>query len=266
MPKAYADIPEGQVSYRTDGSGEPLLLLHMVPMCYEEYSEMIPILAKRYRVVAMDMLGYGYSDDPPREYEIEDHAQSVVSFLSAIGISKTSVVGHGLGALIAVEIAAAYPERVDKLILSSCSSWGPERWKQWFSETKPGFSCPYPFRQPADDGLFLTDWWQANRQFAPYAKPELFVRPTAMNIMALHRPYDGHWLFTRYDSRPRLPLIKSPTLLVSGTFFLDQLEATKSLIPRCKTQVIECGGVLICFEKPDEFAQAILDFMKNPGV
>jgi len=48
--------------------------------------------------------------------------------------------------------------------------------------------------------------------------------------------------------------------------FLDLLEVTQNAIPRCRTQVIEGGGVLICLERPKELAQAILDFMKNPGV
>jgi hypothetical protein len=48
--------------------------------------------------------------------------------------------------------------------------------------------------------------------------------------------------------------------------FLDLLEVTQNAIPRCRTQVIEGGGVLICLERPKELALAILDFMKNPGV
>jgi pimeloyl-ACP methyl ester carboxylesterase len=64
-----------------------------------------------------------------------------------------------------------------------------------------------------------------------------------------------------------MPLIKSPTLLISGSndMFLDLLETTRSAIPRCRTQVIEEAGVLICLEKPKELAQAIIDFMNNPG-
>ena len=163
MPKAYADIRAGQVHYRTEGSGEPLLLLHQTPMP-SEYSQMIPILAKSYQVVAMETLGYGYSDDPPREYEVEDFALSVVSFLSAIGINKASIVGHHTGASIAVEVATAYPERVDKLIVSGLPLWEPEKWEQFFAELESRL------RPPAEDGLFLTDWWQFFRVFSPQSK------------------------------------------------------------------------------------------------
>jgi len=76
MTKGYVDIPEGQVFYRTEGSGEPLLLIHQRPFSSEEYSPMIPILAQSCRVLAIDTLGHGYSDNPPREYEIEAFTQS----------------------------------------------------------------------------------------------------------------------------------------------------------------------------------------------
>ena len=82
------------------------------------------------------------------------------------------------------------------------------------------------------------------------------------------RPYDAHFAVARYDIKPRLRLIKSPTLLTSGSedVFVNQLESTKSLIPRSRTMVIEGTGFFVWFEKPKECTQAILDFLKNPGV
>jgi len=261
MPKAYANIPEGQVSYRMEGSGEPLLLLHQTPMA-SEYSQMIPILAKSYRVIAMETLGYGYSDNPPREYEVEDFAKSVANFLSAIGINKASIVGHHTGSSIAVEVAASYPDRVDKLIISGVPLWEPERWEQYFVEVASHL------KPPAEDGLFLLDWWNLLRNFSSKATPEFLLKPVALIIDGATKPYDVHNAVARHKIKERVSLIKSPTLFISGSedMFLDKLDALQSLVPRSKTLVIEGGGVLICFEKPDEFAQAIIDFMKNPGV
>ena len=62
MPKGYADIPKGQVSYRTKGSEESLLLVQRMRVA-SEYSEMIP--ARNYRVVAKETLGYGNSENLP---------------------------------------------------------------------------------------------------------------------------------------------------------------------------------------------------------
>lgn len=262
MKKAYADIPEGQVHCKTDGSGESLLLLHQAPMSCDEFTDIMPILTKSYRVVAMDTLGHGSSDDPPSEYEIEDFARSVISFLDAIGINKTSIAGHHTGAVIAVEVAAAYPERVDKLILSGCPVWEPEEWKEFMSQPMTRDL------EMTDDGQFITKTWEKFRSVFTRPEPQRWFKPFIISLKSRTRPYDAHFAVARYDIKPRLRLIKSPTLLISGSedLFLNQLESTKSLIPKCTTGVIEGGGIFTCFEKPKEFAQAILDFLKNPGV
>ena len=125
--KCFVDIPDGQVFYRAGGSGEPILFLHQSPMSSDEFLDILAILAKDYRVLAMDTMGYGNSDTPSHEYEIVDFARSVINFLNALGIQKASIVGHHTGASIAAEVAAAYPERVDKLMLSGLANWELER-------------------------------------------------------------------------------------------------------------------------------------------
>ena len=59
MKKAYVDIPEGQIHYRIEGSGEPVLLLHAAVTSSDEYTRVIPFLAKTYCAIAMDFLGNG---------------------------------------------------------------------------------------------------------------------------------------------------------------------------------------------------------------
>ena len=131
MRRGYADTPQGQIHYRTDGSGELVLLLHQIFLSSAEYNDIIPRLAQSYRVIAMDTLGHGNSDNPPGgisaykdykvdDFTIEDHADNIVSFLDALDINKASLVGHHGGATLAAEVAASYPDRVDKLVLSGC--------------------------------------------------------------------------------------------------------------------------------------------------
>ena len=62
-----ADVPEGQVHYPAEGTGEPVLLLHMALSSSDEFTRVIPFLSKAYRAIAMDFLGYGDSDEAPRE-------------------------------------------------------------------------------------------------------------------------------------------------------------------------------------------------------
>ena len=80
--------------------------------------------------------------------------------------------------------------------------------------------------------------------------------------------HDAHQAAYRYEKEPKLPLIKSPTLVVSGTedMFYSAVEKVKSLIPRSRVEIIQCAGNHIANQKPKELAQAILDFLKDPSV
>lgn len=259
MKRCYVDIPEGQIHYQVEGSGKPLLLLHQTGLSSEEYSLIVPILAKTYQAVAMDLLGYGNSDKPPLGFQIEDHARSIVHFLDALGIKKTSIVGHHAGSRLAVEVAAAWPERVDKLVLSGCPWYTSEE-----RETLPSDPRFRPM-EIKEDGSFLMQLWQTYRSFSSEIKPEVLCKVMAVSLMAGARFHDLHQAAFQHEIEPRLRLIKSPTLLVSGSedMFYDRLETISKLIPRCKTQVIGGGGVLICLEKPKEFAEVILAFLRT---
>ena len=126
MKRAYVDIPEGQIHYQIEGSGEPLVLLHQANFSSDEFVKLMPILGKHYQVIARDMLGYGMSDVNPPDYEIEDYARADISFLNALGIRRASLVGAHTGSSIAVEISIAHPEMVDKLVLYALPSFVPD--------------------------------------------------------------------------------------------------------------------------------------------
>ena len=259
MKRAYADILEGQIHYRTEGSGRPLLLLHQTPLSSDEFSEVIPVLAKLYRVVAMDTMGYGNSDMPPHAYALEDYARSIVEFLDALDIGKTSVVGHHTGASFAVHLATAYPQRVDKLILSGCPHLEQEIRKTRLSDPR------YKPVEIREDGSHLAQVWQYYRTRWSYLKPALWQRIMAdylragLGVKALEA-YKAVYL---YDIESRLRLISSPTLLMAGAgdVFYERLEATKQLIPKCLTKIIAGTHDNPAWENPVAFSQAILEFL-----
>ena len=118
--RAYLDTADGQIHYVTAGSGPPVLLLHQTPRSWDEYREVIPRLARERRVIAMDTIGYGESYKPARTSDIEDYARGAIALLDGLAVRSTAVVGHHTGAVIAMELAASYPERVERLVLSAC--------------------------------------------------------------------------------------------------------------------------------------------------
>jgi len=262
MKRAYADIPEGQVHYRYDGTGEPLLLLHQTPASSDEYSLLIPHLAKACRVIAMDTMGYGMSDSPPANPTIADYARYAKEFLAAIGVKKASVFGHHTGATIAVEMAAAYPELVDNLVLSGCPLYTKEAREQ---------------RQKADagrvaefkaDGSDIMGLWNVLAKYNPDAGPGFWRKTLIAGLQPGLRSEDAHHAVFHYDEQKRLPLIKAPTLILSGSkdIFVTLLDATKNLVPRSRTQVIEGPGSMIALTAPEQLANAMTEFLKKPGV
>ena len=268
MKRAYVDIPEGQVHYRTEGKGQPLLLLHSAMSSSLEFSRMIPVLSKKYWVLAMDMLGCGESDKPPRAYQITDYARSVASFLDAMKIKKANVAGHHTGALIGVELAVTYPKLVNKLVLSGAISSPLVEDPKDLTGAPPGLafmSFAEAFRplEITSDGLFLQQVWGKVGN-SPETPAEIKYEMCIENLQSGPRGEEAHLAFVAYNPIPRLPLIRCPTLVLSGRkdAFISHLESVQKLIPGSVSLIIEgqrSGGVTR--EMPLEFAEAILKFL-----
>ena len=131
LTRLYANTSKGQIHYITAGSGKPVLLLHQTPRSSDEFHEVLPILSKKFRAIAMDTIGFGNSYKPKKEkFTIEDCAAATVDFLDSLNIKQTYLVGHHTGAVIAIEVAVSYPERVRKLVLSGCPLINESRRKE----------------------------------------------------------------------------------------------------------------------------------------
>src|SRR5512146_257706 len=115
----FCDTAMGRVHCVDSGSGggAPLVLLHQTPRSVDEFKEVLPLLAKHRRTIAIDNPGYGCSDPVEGQPTVSDYARAVVDVLDALTIDKAVLVGHHTGAVIAIELAAAFPERVDRVVL-----------------------------------------------------------------------------------------------------------------------------------------------------
>ena len=262
MKRAYADVPEGQIHYRIEGDGEPLILVHMVGCSSRQYIRMLPFLSKTYRAIALDLPGSGQSYKPSCEYQIRDYARSVVNFMDSLEIDKASLVGHHAGAKVVVEVAAIWPDRVNKLVLSSLPYFQNE-------EERIPFSKDPAFKQlEADpDGWHLIEWWRRAKR---YGDPVEVVAERVLDFHMGGAKGEFHWAASAYSPRLKttLPLIKCPTLVLSGTLdrFYSVVEDIKRLIPRSKMTIIENAGVYVDRVMPKESAEAILSFLENSGV
>ncbi|MFC1893179.1 alpha/beta fold hydrolase [Chloroflexota bacterium] len=271
VKRAYVDSPEGQIHYRTAGSGEQILLIHQACSSSAEFTRVMAILAEKYRVIALDLPGNGDSDKPSRAYQIPDYVQSTIGFLDSLGIEKANVVGQHGGANVAAELAVTQPERVDKLIFSGLPV------HKEANAPLPDFMKPWHLKE---DGSHVMQVWEVAKSWGPRAPLEIIQELALDYFKAGPDDEEFHQASWQYLVLPRLPLIKSPTLLLSGRHDLalvgggavpsdtSSLERVTQLIPRSKIMIIEGPGTgpLVPRRRPEAFAEAVLNFVQNPGV
>lgn len=108
-------------NYHDEGTGFPLLLVHGSGpgvSAYANWRLVIPALAKQCRVLAPDMVGFGYTDRPAGiELNMKVWVQQTIDFLDALKIEKTDIVGNSFGGALAIAMAVEHPERIRKIIL-----------------------------------------------------------------------------------------------------------------------------------------------------
>ena len=83
-------------------------------------------LARRYTVIAPDLLGHGQSDKPRADYSVGGYANGMRDLLTVLGIDKVTVVGHSFGGGVAMQFAYQFPERTERLMLVGSGGLGPE--------------------------------------------------------------------------------------------------------------------------------------------
>jgi pimeloyl-ACP methyl ester carboxylesterase len=267
LTRAFLQTPHGQIHYRSEGTGDPpLVLLHQTPRSLDDYAEAQPLLARRRRVVAMDTIGYGDSDKPAGRCTIEDYAEMVVGLLDDLGAPVATIVGHHTGSKIAVEVAAAYPERVDRLVLLGPYFWRDEERARGLAQVEAWGPV-----ELQGGGSHLVQLWQEAGVFAggdPQWTNRAVVDTLKAGTETLHR---GHWASARYDQEARLPLIRCPTLIVWGERDVAEhdeagfhTEGLADAIGGSRVAKLsgELSGSMIPNRMPDEFARLVLDFLR----
>ncbi len=147
----YADVNGVRLHYVVGGSGAPLILLHGWPQTWWEYHKVMPALATRYRVIAVDLRGAGNSSKPQGGYDKKTMAADIAALAAHLGYAKVNVVGHDIGAMVAFSLAANSPQVVDKIALLDVAH--PEPYY-------------YEFRALPAPGAPFHPWWFAFNQVA----------------------------------------------------------------------------------------------------
>ena len=133
MPAACEPDERGRISldgailtYQAAGAGPPVVLIHGLSGSGRWWSKNAGVLAERFRVYSVDLVGFGQSRGRGR-FDLGRAAAQLATMLDRLGIAHAGVVGHSMGGLIAVGLAAEYPEQVDRLVLVNAAVFANRR-------------------------------------------------------------------------------------------------------------------------------------------
>lgn len=102
------------------GKGAPLVLMHTIRTQLDYFQEVIPLLAQHYTVYAVDLPGHGYSSiDAKASYDEPYFRSAVVAFIEKLDLREVTLVGESIGAVLALTVASALPERIKAVVSSN---------------------------------------------------------------------------------------------------------------------------------------------------
>lgn len=123
LERKRARLRAGEMAYVDEGSGPTVVLLHGFPTSAHLWSDLVPLLAPRFRTVAPDLIGYGDSDKPPTErLDVRAQAGYMRELLEHLDISQFAAVGHDIGGGVAQLLA--FEGSIRSLVLVDCISFG----------------------------------------------------------------------------------------------------------------------------------------------
>lgn len=259
------------------GTGdEVLLLIHGMAGSAQTWREVLPQLAKKYRVIAPDLLGHGQSEKPRTDYSLGAFAVGLRDLLDELGVDSATVVGHSLGGGVAMQFLYQHPEYCRRLVLISSGGLGPD--VGWILRllAAPGAEFVMPVIAPAPvlrAGNAVRSWlssmglrsprgaeiWNAYSSFSDRATREAFIR-TLRSVV----DYRGQSVsaLNRLNLRANLPVLaiwgeKDDIIPVDHAY--SALQAR----PDCRVEVLPDVGHFAQVEAPSAVTDLIDDFIST---
>lgn len=258
--RSFIPIPSGVMHVAQAGEGAPIVLLHQTPRSWDEFRDVVPLLGERFHAIAIDTIGFGDSsrpDWPSSSDTIEQWAKATVEVLDALGLERATVVGHHTGSVTAMEIAASYPDRIDKLVLSA-PAFVDDHHRELYGEKPPVDDVEHVL-----DGSHLVALWSMRAPFYPKSV-DLLDRFVVDAVKAGERAGGGHLTVARYDMESKIPLIKAPTLIISPTedpFAAAEIVKLRPHLPGAAVVELPGGMIPAPDQMPAEFASLVAEFV-----
>ncbi len=254
----------------------PLVFVHGLSGSWPNWLEQLPVLATKRRVIAMDLPGFGHSPMPSWPISISAYARLLDRLLDVLGIDAAALVGNSMGGFISAELAIAYPQRVERLVLVSAAGIS--------TYDNRGARRALPALQRAERVLTAYTAWMASKSDTVARRARL--REATLNVVTRHpsrlpaalaaeqlrgsgKPGFMQALEANldYDFRERLPEIACPTLIVWGEddrlITARDAQVFAELIPDSRVVMYADTGHMSMLERPEAFNALLEEFLSS---
>jgi pimeloyl-ACP methyl ester carboxylesterase len=270
-----AEVNGVRLWYRVTGEGEPVAQIHGAGFGHFNFDLATPALASHFRVVDYDMRGYGQSERPVQEYDMEVWADDLAGLLDVLDIARAHIHGTSMGGMIAIVFAGKYPELTGSVVINCAAAKlgqaGRLIFRNWIDIARmapDGAGC----RTLAE----LIAWQAFSKDFLERPGAEEAVD----NTQAILRDSNDVEVFTRachamcdMDIQDWLPKISAPALVLGGSDDVmtpwDQgpggagQQAIYEGIPGAEKHVIAGSGHSTIFDNSEEHNSVVIDFFKR---
>jgi pimeloyl-ACP methyl ester carboxylesterase len=273
LEERFAEIKGVRMRYFVGGEGPPLILVHGLGGAASNWTELVPLLAKRHRVLVPDLPGHGGSTALPAVAGLEPFADRVALVAEREGMLPAVVVGHSLGGMVVLRMALRRPEDVSALVLAAGA--GLSIGNVWGRNLLSVFSTIRPGRLAARYRARVTRSSLLRRLvfgFVSVADPAGLTDDAVEGFLAahlLHTDVNSAWRALRADDpRQELEAVGCPVLVLWGAEDVqlpldDAFEYTRRL--RARLRVIPGCGHLLIGECPEACDRAIEEFLGDSG-
>jgi pimeloyl-ACP methyl ester carboxylesterase len=267
-----ATIRGRRIRYADVGSGPAVVLIHGQGGSWRFWLRVIPKMAGRGRIIAVDLPGFGESEPIAAEHDVfGELVAAVADLLDHLGLAKATIVGHSMGGLVSLQLACDHPQRVSGLLLTNAGganiSPGRLRWiltaLRVFNAV---FSIPWVPRVVA-----RTRWLRALLFAAGVNDRRTFSKPLATEILprmaapGFMQSLEAAGVAVNHV-RPQD--VTCPCLVVWGAkdriLPLSTSHSLVAKIPDARLVLLESVGHCPMIEVPDQFSQLLADFARDP--
>ena len=240
---------------RLEGQGDPIVLLHGWGTSSQSLSAIAASLANGFRVLVMDLPGFGWSQAPPVAWGTADYAAHVERLMDELAITRASLVGHSFGGRIAISMSAGHPARVSRLVLVASAGIRPPRGIGYYVRVGIAKTVRRFFSLPV--------WGRSGKRII--AKVYGRVGSRDFRVAGQMRPTLVR--VVNEDLTPLLPKVEAPTLILWG----DQdrevprsaMDTMAARIPGARLVVFDGAGHFPFLDAPGEFAQTVISFLQE---